>query len=114
MREHTWVKVIATSFAAVSAVASTINRSVTALVLENRNAAKRYLQLFDQREALVGGEAPTLSIPIGPTSAVLVGSDILGVDGTLFSKGVVFGWSTTPATYTAATAADHDTQILGG
>lgn len=79
---------------------------------QNKNAAIRYLQLFDSRVAPTAGAVPTLIIPIPITSTVQLGSDFFSQVGLLFKKGVAWGFSTTETTYTAGSAADQLTQIV--
>lgn len=87
---------------------------VKACVLENRNAAKRFLQLHDTATTPGAAAVPVLSIPVAASSVLLVDAALLGALGLKFpANGIAYAWSTTAGTYTAATAADHDTQILG-
>ncbi len=107
-----WVQPIAASWAAGTAVVTTAYATVVGVLGTNRNAAVRYLQLHN-RESLSASDVPTVSIPVPASSSVAIGSEFFGVDGMRFGTGLVFGWSTTAATYTAATAGEHDTQISG-
>ena len=71
----------------------------------NLNSAVRYLQLFDSTSAPSG--TPIRSYPIYPNSGVLIlGQDFLGGEGMQFTTGITWGISTTPLTYTAATAGE--------
>jgi hypothetical protein len=84
-------------------------RSIT---VTSQNAAMRYLQLFDTTTALAGGETPLVAYPINPGSStnlsnISLGEPDFGPNGLYFDKGLIWAVSTTLATYTAATAADH-------
>lgn len=79
---------------------------------QNKNAAIRYLQLFDSRTAPSAGAIPTLIIPLPISSTVQLGSEFFSQVGLLFKQGVSWGFSTTETTYTAGTAADQLTQIV--
>jgi hypothetical protein len=96
---------------AVSTVACSYVRG---LVLENRNASKRYFQLHNLATAPTAGLVPQLSIPVTGISAAIFDEAFFGPIGMKFSVGCSYGWSTTSGTYTAATAADHDTQVISG
>lgn len=68
----------------------------------NNTAGVLYFQTFDQAGALAGAE-----IPVGVNLPVQAGgmfSVTLGPYGRDFANGIVFGFSTTPAVYTAAAA----------
>lgn len=83
------------------------------IMATNANTSKRYLQIFDQLADLAGSEVPThcFEIPPGSASAsaqlFLDKSFLGGGTGLALLTGLVWGISTTQATYTAATAADH-------
>lgn len=104
----------AASLAAVSGTAKASSGHLRGLCAVNRNAAVRYLQLFDSASAPNTGAVPIFQFPV-PTAlsttavGMLVLSDIFGPDGWAFSNGITWGFSSaTNGTYTAATAADHD------
>lgn len=87
---------------------------VRACILANRNATIRYFQLHDTATTPSAAAVPILSIPVPASSTLLVTKDLLGEFGLKFgTAGVAYAWSTTNGTYTAATAAEHDTQVLG-
>ncbi len=97
---------------AVSAVASAQASAVVAVYASNANAAVRYCQLFNRATALAGGETPIVSFPI--PAGTINNSGVLLLDSAFFapssyqSIGTVWAISTTNATYTTATAADHN------
>lgn len=103
--------VLKQDFATGTAQVSTQPAVLTSLTLTNRNGATRIFQIFNQSAALGGGEVPFDNFPVGPQQTVYIGKDVLGL--LKMTVAMVYGWSTTPATYTAATAGDHDTVILG-
>lgn len=85
---------------------------VTAATATNRNAATRYFQLHNLATAPAGGEAPYRVWPVPAGSVVaLDAADFNG--GMRMSIGCSWAWSTTEGTYTAATASDHSTEIMG-
>lgn len=88
----------------------TATRILQALHAKNKNAAVRYLQVFDSAgtttTVLYQWEIPpqAASVP----GQIIVGNDFFGLAGWVFATGLTVGISTTDGTYTAATAADHD------
>ena len=81
---------------------------VHSLVVRNLNTAFRFFQLHDKTTAPTSGNAAAISVPIPPNSMVVLGEDFFREQGVSFSHGVAWGYSTALATFTAATAADHD------
>ena len=82
--------------------------NITSIYASNANAAVRYLQLFNKASAPTGGDVPVHSWPITVSGgSILVGTDFFGTNGGYASSGIAIGISTTSATFTAATAADH-------
>ncbi len=74
----------------------------------NRNASARYLQLYDQASGAPSGTTNCIGQWVVPAGgAISVGADA-GARGQPFAAGITYGWSTSGATYTAATASDHD------
>lgn len=103
-----------TASTAVSAKASAGN--LYSVNCTNANATVRYLQIHDKASAPSAGNVPVAAwpIPAGSTNApggVALGILEFGTAGYRCATGVAIGISTTLATYTAATAADH---ILNG
>lgn len=93
-------------------VIDTLPGVLLAIIVTNANAGLRYLQIFNQSVTPIAGAIPRWSIPIPAGTAVQpgsvsLGSEFLGPSGTSFPVGVAWGVSTTVATFTAATAADH-------
>jgi hypothetical protein len=102
--------------AAATGVTKSSPGRVYALRATNANAAVRYLQLHNLAAVPTGGEAPKLSFPIPAGSAAApavlpLGAEYFGNQGEQFSVGIVWAVSTTAATYTAATAAEHTVSI---
>lgn len=90
---------------------STTPTRLCSMMLTNRNAGVRYFQIFNQSAALAGGEANFLPFAVGPQQTIYIGKEILA--HLKMTVAMVYGWSTTQATYTAATAGEHDAWILG-
>jgi hypothetical protein len=86
--------------------------AVVSSYASNANAAVRYFQLHNVASALSGGETPLTSIPIPAGTANNPGTLILTSEfyapSSFHSTGVTWAISTTNATYTAATASDHN------
>lgn len=79
----------------------------------NINGSVRYFHIFDKITAIQAGDVPAYSIPLPAGSAaqptiVVISQDFFGPDGKYFNTGVAWGVSTTNATFTAATASDHN------
>jgi hypothetical protein len=76
----------------------------------NANAGVRFLLVFDSTGSTAGAPKVAFPIPAGTTAApgsISLGSGLLGQNGLNFATGQTWAISTTAATYTAATAADH-------
>jgi hypothetical protein len=78
----------------------------------NDNAAVRYLLIHNKASAPVGGDAPIAAYPIPagtPTNpgVIELGKDFFLDNGLVLSTGIAVAISTTAATYTAATVAEH-------
>jgi hypothetical protein len=75
----------------------------------NKNAAVRYVQLFDSPTAPTNGATPKAQwdIPAGGGGEIVIGTDFFTDDGVGFNTGISWGISTTDGTFTAATASDH-------
>lgn len=87
--------------------------NLLSIYASNINAAVRYLQVHNKASAPAATNVPVLSLPIPAGSATVPGSiklgrEMFGEGGKYLSTGVAIGISTTEATYTAATATDHD------
>jgi hypothetical protein len=96
--------------AAVSAKGSAGN--LYALSATNANATVRYLQIHNKATAPATSDAPVAAWPIPAGSSTAPGSVFLsildfGTAGYRCTTGIAIGISTTLATFTAATAADH-------
>jgi hypothetical protein len=78
----------------------------------NLNATIRYFQLFDTTAAPSPGATPTIAFPVyGSSGLLIIDGKYLGDEGTLFTTGISFGFSTTPLTYTAGTASDAIVEV---
>ena len=85
--------------------------NVFALYMFNTTATVRYAQLHNTATVPAGGAVPLYSFLLPANGSVLIDSAFFGSVGANFSTGIAFACSTTDATYTAATATDHDTTI---
>lgn len=83
--------------------------NVYSLYCHNVSGGVRYLQLHNSATTSSGAPLHTFLVPAGGT--LILDSAYFGPLGLNFSTGIAFGFSTTEATYTAATATDHITQI---
>lgn len=90
----------------------TLNIKATAAHLysayaETTNAGKRYLQFFNTTTTPTAGNVPVLSFLIPAGSSCSYGTEHFGPNGQPFTSGLAYGISTTPLTYTAATAGEQ-------
>ena len=114
----TGVASVATNFGAnVSGFAKATPGNVHAVSGFNINAAVRYLQLFEDLDGPAAAQVPKFSfiIPAGSATApatLILGNDFFTAVGVYFATGISWGFSTTHATYTAATATDHGIAII--
>lgn len=97
---------------AVTHISKASNGQLLSVHATNANVAQRFLQIFNRSTALAGGETPIYSFAIAPgattqSSAIVLDSTFFTLPGSFFSVGITWGFSTTLATYTAGTAADH-------
>lgn len=81
---------------------------IFSLSANNANANARYLQIFNKASAPALNDVPIHSWLMPTGTQILIGSDFFGSNGAYCSTGVAVGVSTTNATFTAATAADHN------
>lgn len=91
---------------------------VTSVYGSNRNAALRYLQLHNTATVPGAGAVPLISIgvlpnAVNPGQSIIFDDALFSQGGVFFSLGIAYAWSTTEGTYTAATAADHSTTVIG-
>lgn len=82
----------------------------------NQNAALRYFQVFNKSAAPATNDTPVWSFPIPAGTSTNPGvlqlpNNFFGDNGYYGSNGIAWGISTTRATFTAATAADHDVNV---
>lgn len=92
--------------AAVSVKASA--GAIYSVHASNSNAAIRYLQVFNKASAPALNDVPAHSFPIPAGGSILIGTDFFGPNGGYGSSGIAVGVSSTNATFTVATAADHN------
>ena len=85
---------------------------VSSIKCRNTTAAPRYFQLHNTATTPSGGAVPFWHCLVPAGSEVIVGEDHFSEMGIAFSTGIAFAVSTTSATYTAATATDHETYVL--
>jgi len=79
---------------------------------DNANAAIRYLQLHDTATTPAGAAVPKFTFKVKATDSILLGGDFFTQNGMYFTLGIAYAWSTTRDSYTAATAAEHATQVI--
>lgn len=81
-----------------------------AITATNRNAAVRYLQLFDSTAstATVLYQWPITAAAAGVAGYVDIGTEFFTAMGWAFSTGITWGVSTTAGSYVAATASETD------
>jgi hypothetical protein len=109
----TYSALASTSFGTSTAIsAKATPGNVKSITCSNTNAAVRFMQVHNKASAPASTEVPifSFSIPAGTATAPgirEIGAEFLGDGGYFLSTGVAFGISTAAATYTAATAADH-------
>lgn len=77
----------------------------------NGNAATRWLQVFNQKADLAGGEVPVFQVPVGTLQQTGIGVDVFTKVGLTLSAGLIVAFSTTRGSYVAATDADHDIYV---
>lgn len=110
---NTYAPSLYTNFgASTAAFAKASAGNVLALTGKNANGGVRFLQLHNKASAPLAAEVPIYSFPLpGATAAVpyifQLGEEFFTGSGAYFSTGIAIAWSTTEATYTAATAGDH-------
>jgi hypothetical protein len=97
------------NLAAVSGFAKASPGVVKSASATNRNAAIRYLQIFNKTTAPVLNDVPIVQWQVSGTT--IIGTDFFTEGGMNFTTGIAWGMSTTNGTYTAGTAADHDVYI---
>lgn len=86
--------------------------NVKAVYCHNINAAARYVQLHNTATTPAGGAVPLYTFLVPAQSSITIGDTFFGEHGAHFTTGIAFAFSTTEATYTAATAADQMTHIM--
>lgn len=86
--------------------------TVNSLYCHNLGGAAAYVQLHDTNTLPASSAVPLFSflVPVGGT--VFIDAQFWGANGHYFVNGIAFAFSTTEATYTAATAANQMTTIL--
>lgn len=95
--------------ATLNVKASTGN--VFALSCTNANAATRYFQLHNTATFPADQGVPVYVFTVVAGGLTVIGEDFFSAAGANFATGIAFAVSTTPKTYTAATAGDHVTAV---
>jgi hypothetical protein len=81
--------------------------NVYSISATNLSTSTAYIQLFDSTTTLVTGATPIAVFPVyGNAGFLEIGQNLLGGAGIAFATGIQWGYSTTPLTYTAGTAAN--------
>lgn len=104
MKTYPYYQALATVSGVIRAVPASL-RSIKAI---NRNAAIRYLQIFDSISAPDSTNVPIDQFLVQATSMLTIGTDFFTLSGLTFDIGISWGFSTSAGTYTAATAGEHD------
>lgn len=86
--------------------------NVKAVYCHNINAAAHYVQLHNTATTPAGGAVPLYTFLVPAQSSITIGDTFFGEHGAHFTTGIAFAFSTTEATYTAATATDQMTHIM--
>lgn len=102
------------SFATVAANIKATPGNWKSFQASSRALTLVYFQLHDKATAPTAGNVPIFEFPIngaiaGTVTSRVVGADFFSQNGCFFVTGLSYGYSTTSGTYTAATAANHDT-----
>lgn len=84
---------------------------VSAIKCRNTTTAPRFFQLHNTATIPGGGAVPAWHCLVPAGSEVVIGEDYFSEMGMKFTTGIAFAVSTTSATYTAATATDHETYV---
>jgi hypothetical protein len=99
------------------AVNSTLNVKATAgkvVAISCFNSSvvtQSFIQLHDTATIPTTGAVPKIFFTVPPTGQIIIGDDFFTQNGIDFSSGIAFAFSSTPDTYTAATAANQFTVI---
>ena len=78
---------------------------------QNRNAAIRYIQFYDQTTAPAAGDVPFAAFPIPAAGSLTLDQDFFTSEGIAFKNGLIWAYSTTETSYTAGTAGEQTTHI---
>lgn len=85
--------------------------NVYSLYCKNANGASRWLQLHNTATVPAGGAVPLMPFEVPAGGSIVIGEDFFTAAGLHFTTGIAFAFSTTAATYTAATAGDQITLV---
>lgn len=99
---------------AVTSIIRSQRARLCSFKVENLNTTtNRFLLLYNRNSSITGGGFSDLvdSFNVPPNQVLIVGTEYFSKNGLLFSNGIVYGWSTTRSSYTAASA-DIDLTIL--
>lgn len=85
--------------------------NVFSLYCANANGAARWIQLHNTATVPAGAAVPLLTFQVPAGGSIVIGADFFTAAGLHFTTGIAFAFSTTAATYTAATAGDQTTMV---
>lgn len=94
--------------ATVSGVVATVPTQVHAFSCNSRAGTNTWAMVLNSASAIGNGATPTYAFLLPAGGMIVLGEDFFSPAGMYFSLGLAWGISTTNATYTAATAANHD------
>jgi len=86
--------------------------NVFSIKVHNINAAARYFQLHNTSTTPSAAAVPFLTFLIPAQSERTVGTEFFTEQGVHFDSGIAFAFSSTEATYTAASSTDQMTAII--
>lgn len=104
--------------AGATAVVKNSEAQLFSLMAYSEETDRLWFQLFNQATALVGGETPIFSFRLYGNSTLadytrlILDHGFFSHGGIRFSTGLVYGWSSTAATYTAAASTVVETTII--
>lgn len=98
----------ADALVSVSLVVKNASGYLMSLYGVNRNAGVRYLQVHNLAATPADQAVPVMSFSFPTATQREIGDSFFGRGGRAFDTGITLAWSTTAATYTAATASEHD------
>lgn len=85
--------------------------NVYSMTCHNLNGSARYIQLHNTATTPGGGAVPARTYLVPGNGVIFLESQYFGPGGINFTTGIAFAFSTTEATYTAATAGDQVVEV---